>query len=79
MKDHGSKIVTHATPGFLGLSHAAQAVCLEAFHRQTASKDDWMYSVPAKEIPGGLPGHSLFVFFEQNETGGFTALLGSEH
>lgn len=73
------KTVTHATPGFLGLSPDAQAYCLASFQRQAAAKDDWCYSVPADEIPGGLPGISLFVFFEENETGGYTALLGEEH
>ena len=73
------KIVSHATPGFLGLSDEARRHCIASFHRQAAKKDDWMYSVPAKEIPGGLNGRSIFVFFEQNETGGYTALLGEEH
>lgn len=72
--------VTHATPGFLSLTRQAQNAALVAVTRQSASKkDDWLYSVPAEEIPGGLPDGSLYVFFQQNETGGFTAMLGSEY
>jgi hypothetical protein len=44
-----------------------------------AKTDDWLYSVPAEEIPGGLPDGSLYIFFAQNELGGFTAMLGSEY
>ena len=72
--------VTHATPGFLSLAPDAQTAALRSLSRRSALKtDDWLYSVPAEEIPGGLPDGSLYVFFAQNEAGGFTAMLGNEY
>lgn len=72
--------VTHATPGFLSLARQAQNVALRAAARQSLNKNNnWLYSVPANEIPGGLPDGSLYVFFQQNEFGGYTAMLGSEY
>lgn len=72
--------ITHATPGFLSLTRVAQNSALNTLARLCIAKsDDWLYSVPAEEIPGGLPDDSLYVFFAQNELGGFTAMLGSEY
>ena len=72
--------VTHATPGFLSLAPDAQMAALQSLKQSSALKsDDWLYSVPAEDIPGGLPDGSLYVFFAQNEVGGFTAMLGSEY
>ena len=71
--------LTHATPGFLSLSPDAQAVSIASFQRQAAAEDDHLYSVPVEEIPGGLPPASLYIFFAQNETGGYTAMLGEEY
>jgi hypothetical protein len=72
--------ITHATPGFLSLERPAQNAALHALARLCIEKrGDWLYSVPAEEIPGGLPDNSLYIFFAQNETGGFTAMLGSEY
>lgn len=72
--------VTHATPGFLSLTREAQNIALHSLARLCIDKtDDWLYSVPAEEIPGGLPDGDLYIFFAQNEAGGFTAMLGSEY
>lgn len=77
--------VTHATLGFLALVRPAQNAAINALARLCIAKnehtreDEWLYSVPANEIPGGLPDGSLYVFFQRNETGNFTAMLGSEY
>lgn len=72
--------VTHATPGFLSLERPAQNAAVNILARLCIAKgDDWLYSIPAQEIPGGLPDGSLYIFFAQNEMGGYTAMLGSEY
>ena len=73
------RALSHATPGFLSLPPDAQVAAVASFRRQAAEEDDHLYSVPVEEIPGGLPPGSLYIFFAQNETGGYTARLGEEY